>query len=77
VPGHSQGTNLAHGRDRNGGAPRQPVRQDAFQAALLTWLAEHGRLSPEGLAGLSADDLQELLRFATRAAAITCSRRGP
>jgi fructokinase len=49
---------------------------DAFQAALLTWLAEHGRLSSEGLAGLSADDLQALLRFATRAAAITCSRRG-
>jgi fructokinase len=49
---------------------------DAFKAALLTWLAEHGRLSSEGLASLSADDLQALLRFAARAAAITCSRRG-
>jgi fructokinase len=49
---------------------------DAFQAALLTWLADHGRLSSEGLASLSADDLQDLLRFAARAAAITCSRRG-
>ncbi len=49
---------------------------DTFQAALLTWLAEHGRLSPDGLATLSADDLKDLLTFAARAAAITCSRRG-
>ena len=49
---------------------------DTFQAALLTWLAENGRLSPDGLASLSADDLNALLTFAARAAAITCSRRG-
>jgi fructokinase len=49
---------------------------DTFQAALLTWLAEHGRLSPDGLAGLSADDLNALLTFAARAAAVTCARRG-
>jgi len=49
---------------------------DTFQAALLTWLAEHGRLSPDGLASLSADDLNALLTFAARAASITCSRRG-
>jgi fructokinase len=49
---------------------------DTFQAALLTWLAEHGRLSPDGLATLSSDDLEALLTFAARAAAITCSRRG-
>lgn len=49
---------------------------DTFQAALLTWLAERGRLSPDGLATLSADDLNALLAFAARAAAMTCSRRG-
>ncbi|HEY1382665.1 MAG TPA: carbohydrate kinase [Dongiaceae bacterium] len=49
---------------------------DTFQAALLTWLAEHGRLSPDGLAAIPADDLNALLKFAARAAAITCSRRG-
>jgi fructokinase len=49
---------------------------DTFQAALLTWLAEHGRLSADGLATLTADDLNALLAFAARAAAITCSRRG-
>jgi len=49
---------------------------DTFQAALLTWLAEHGRLSAEGLNALEADALKNLLAFAARAAAITCSRRG-
>jgi fructokinase len=49
---------------------------DTFQAALLTWLAEHGRLSPDDLASLSADDLNGLLTFAARAASITCARRG-
>lgn len=49
---------------------------DTFQAALLTWLAEHGALSAGGLDGLDAAALQALLTFAARAAAITCSRRG-
>jgi fructokinase len=49
---------------------------DTFQAALLTWLAEHGRLSAAGLEALDAAALHELLGFAARAAAITCSRRG-
>ena len=49
---------------------------DTFQAALLTWLAEHGSLSPAGLKGLSAAPLTNALGFAAQAAAITCSRRG-
>ncbi len=49
---------------------------DTFQAALLTWLAENGRLSPDGIASLAERDLPALLGFAARAAAITCSRRG-
>lgn len=49
---------------------------DTFQAALLTWLSENGRLSPDGIASLSARDLPALLSFAARAASITCSRRG-
>jgi fructokinase len=49
---------------------------DTFQAAMLTWLAEHQRLSIGGVAALDAAALQDLLDFATRAAAITCSRRG-
>ncbi len=49
---------------------------DTFQAALLTWLAEHDRLSFAGLQNLSTADLESALGFAARAAAITCSRRG-
>lgn len=49
---------------------------DTFQAALLTWLAENGRLSPDGIASMAERDLGLLLEFAAQAAAITCSRRG-
>jgi fructokinase len=49
---------------------------DTFQAALLTWLAEHGALSAPALEALAAADVESALGFAARAAAITCSRRG-
>lgn len=49
---------------------------DTFQASLLTWLAEHQRLSPAAISELTRDELEAALRFAARAAAITCSRRG-
>jgi fructokinase len=49
---------------------------DTFQAALLTWLDEQQALSTAGLEGLDAARLSAMLRFAARAAAITCSRRG-
>ncbi|MDB5858572.1 MAG: fructokinase [Ramlibacter sp.] len=49
---------------------------DTFQAALLTWLAEHDALRAQALQALGGDELREALRFASRAAAITCSRRG-
>jgi fructokinase len=49
---------------------------DTVNAALLHGLAARDALSPAALAGLSADGWTELLRFAARAAAITCSRAG-
>ena len=49
---------------------------DTFQAALLTWLAEHDRLAAQALDGLSQGELHQALGFAARAAAVTCSRRG-
>lgn len=49
---------------------------DAFQAALLAWLDENGHLSARSVANLAGDGITDLLSFATRAAAITCSRRG-
>lgn len=49
---------------------------DSFQAALLAGLAEIGQVTPAGLDGLGEGQLERLLVFACRAAAITCSRRG-
>jgi fructokinase len=49
---------------------------DTFQAALLAWLAENHKMSIEGLVELDTKQLRAALVFATRAATITCSRRG-
>ena len=49
---------------------------DTFQAAMLAWLAEQGRLTPDGLRSLSQHGLGSMLSFAADAAAITCSRQG-
>ncbi|MGW4906637.1 carbohydrate kinase family protein [Streptomyces sp. NPDC004270] len=49
---------------------------DTVNAALLHGLAAKDALSAEALAGLGADGWTKLLRFAARAAAITCSRAG-
>ncbi len=49
---------------------------DTFQAALIAGLAELGIRSRRGLEEIGEDSLQGLLRFAVRAAAITCTRRG-
>ncbi|MER5405242.1 carbohydrate kinase [Streptomyces sp. NPDC002769] len=49
---------------------------DTVNAALLHGLAARDALSPAALADLNAEDWTGLLRFAARAAAITCSRAG-
>ncbi|MFG2261504.1 carbohydrate kinase [Streptomyces sp. NPDC048720] len=49
---------------------------DTVNAALLHGLAAQDALSPGGLAALGPDGWRRLLRFAARAAAITCSRAG-
>ncbi len=49
---------------------------DTFQASLLCALAERNRLSPAALPTLGLTDWAQVLDFAARAAAITCSRRG-
>ncbi len=49
---------------------------DTFQAALLTWLAEHHALDAQALVQLGLESMNQALRFASQAAAITCSRRG-
>ncbi|WP_449348965.1 carbohydrate kinase family protein [Streptomyces shaanxiensis] len=49
---------------------------DTVNAALLHGLATLDVLSPAALTALRVDDWTRLLRFAARAAAITCSRAG-
>ncbi|MDX3241067.1 carbohydrate kinase [Streptomyces sp. ME18-1-4] len=49
---------------------------DTVNAALLHGLSARDALSPVALEGLGADGWGQLLRFAARAAAITCSRAG-
>lgn len=49
---------------------------DSFHAALVTWLLERKLLSHQAFGHLSSAQLQDALRFAAQAAAITCSRRG-
>ena len=49
---------------------------DTFQAALLTGLAERGVWTRAALRDMAAAPLRQVLEFAARAAAITCSRRG-
>ncbi|TMC86086.1 MAG: carbohydrate kinase [Chloroflexi bacterium] len=47
---------------------------DAFGAALLAWLHDHGRMKAE--LSLELDELRAALEFACLAAAITCTRAG-
>jgi fructokinase len=49
---------------------------DSFSAALLARLHQRGQLTREGLRGLRADAATDALVYATRAAALTCARRG-
>ncbi|MFH9662685.1 carbohydrate kinase [Streptomyces sp. NPDC017248] len=49
---------------------------DTVNAALLHGLAVRDTLSREALAGLGAEGWTRLLRFAARAASVTCSRAG-
>jgi fructokinase len=49
---------------------------DAFQAALLCWLAEQQALAPAALLRLAPAQLEQALGFASLAAALACSRRG-
>jgi fructokinase len=49
---------------------------DTVNAALLHGLSTWQALSPQALVGLGGDGWTRLLRFAARAAAITCSRAG-
>ncbi len=81
----TQGAEGAVGYTRRGRVLMPPVpvavvdtvgAGDTFQAALLTWLAETGRLTPTAIGSIDEAALRDALGFAGRAAAITCGRRG-
>ncbi|EJM81463.1 sugar kinase, ribokinase [Pseudomonas sp. GM74] len=50
---------------------------DTFQAALITWLTEQQLDSVEGVKQLGREQIDHMLKFAVRAAALTCSKTGP
>jgi fructokinase len=49
---------------------------DAFQAALIAWLAERGVRDRRALDALGDEAIADLLAFANTAGAIACTRRG-
>jgi len=49
---------------------------DAFTAGLLGWLYEHNYLRIDRLDAISTEELRNALKWATRIAAITCTRIG-
>ncbi|MEZ5215593.1 MAG: carbohydrate kinase [Ilumatobacteraceae bacterium] len=49
---------------------------DTYNAGLIAWILDRDRSTRAALTELGSDELQELLRFAARCAAITCSRPG-
>ncbi|MBK5476920.1 carbohydrate kinase [Pseudomonas sp. TH21] len=50
---------------------------DTFQAALIAWLTEQNLDSVEGLQQLTRTQIDTMLGFAIRAAALTCGKTGP
>ncbi|NNA69854.1 carbohydrate kinase family protein [Pseudomonas gessardii] len=50
---------------------------DTFQAALIAWLTEQQLDSVDGVQGLAREQIDAMLRFAIRAAALTCGKTGP
>jgi fructokinase len=73
----------AYHRSGEVSVPAEPVELvdtigagDAFNAGLLAWLYEAGRLRRDGIESLGSGELAEALRLAGRVAALTCERAG-
>ncbi|MFG3340921.1 carbohydrate kinase [Glycomyces sp. NPDC048151] len=49
---------------------------DSFSGALLDWLDRNGRLKPTDLDRLTAAEARDAVAFASKVAAVTCSRAG-
>jgi fructokinase len=83
----TQGTQGATVFTRQHGSWTVPARQvetadtvgagDTFQAALITFLTERQLDDPLSLPTLRKETIDEMLKFAVRAAALTCTKVGP
>lgn len=80
----TQGASIFTRHQGSWSVPARPVQTadtvgagDTFQAALLTFLSERQLDSPASLAAMPRDSLDQMLRFAAEAAALTCTRVGP
>lgn len=49
---------------------------DAFMSGVLSWLWQHGAWSRAALESLTGEQVTDLLNFAAKVAAITCTRAG-
>jgi fructokinase len=80
----TQGATLFTRQHGSWSVPAQPVvtadtvgAGDTFQAALITFLTERQLDSPASLPSMTRQTLDEMLRFAVSAAALTCTKVGP
>jgi fructokinase len=80
----TQGASIFSRHQGNWSIPAREVKTadtvgagDTFQAALLTFLTERHLDTPAGLAAIPRDTLDQMLRFAAEAAALTCTKVGP
>jgi fructokinase len=74
---------LAVGRDVRVEVPAPAIKVvdtvgagDSLMAALITGLLSRGLLGEQRLAGLTSDELHDVVDYAVKAAAITCTRHG-
>lgn len=75
---------VAFTKDARADVPIYPAKKggdnvgagDTLMAGILTWLRDQRALGPAKLAGLSADQLRDMLWFGAVAAGINCSRVG-
>lgn len=75
---------IAFTREARASSPIYPAKKggdnvgagDTLMAGIITWLRDHRKLGVDKLAGLSGDQLQQMLWFGAVAAGINCSRVG-
>ena len=49
---------------------------DTFMASLLVWYQDHGIIKAEDIRGLTSENLQQMMVYAAKAAALNCQKQG-